>query len=37
MADRGHANANQVLGRQVRQNISVNIVVEERFFVSLET
>jgi hypothetical protein len=37
MADRGHANANQVLGRQVRQNISVNIVVAERFFVSLET
>jgi hypothetical protein len=37
MADRGHANANQVLGRQARQNISVEIVVTERFLVSLET
>ena len=29
--------ADRVLGRQVRQNISVDIVVTERFLVSLET
>ena len=37
MADRGHAHADQVLCRQVRQNVSVDIVVAERRLVLLKT
>ena len=29
MADRGHADGDQVLGRQVRQDVSVDVVVVE--------
>ena len=29
MADRGHADADQVLGRQLRQNFAIDIVVAE--------
>ena len=29
MADRGHADANQVLGRQLRQHFAIDIVVVE--------
>ena len=30
MADRGHAEADQVLGRQLRQHFAIDIVVAER-------
>ena len=37
MANRGHANGDQVLSRQVRQDFSVDFVVAERRLISLET
>ena len=37
MADRGHTDGDQVLSRQVRQDISVDIVVAERRLVLLKT
>ena len=30
MTDRGHAEGDKVLGRQVRQDVSVDIIVAER-------
>jgi hypothetical protein len=30
MADRGHADADQVIGRQLRQHFAIDIVVVER-------
>ena len=37
MTDRGDAEADQVLGRQVRQDVSVNEIVAERRLVLLKT
>jgi hypothetical protein len=37
MADRGHADGDQVLSRQVRQNVSVDFVVAERRLVLSKT
>jgi hypothetical protein len=37
MADRGHADGDQVLSRQVRQDVSVDIVVAERRLVLSKT
>ena len=37
MADRGDADGDQVLSRQVRQDVSVDIVVAERRLVLLKT
>jgi hypothetical protein len=36
MADRGHTDGNQVLGRQVSQDVSVDFVVAERRLVLLK-
>ena len=36
MADRGHADADQVVGRQLRQHLGVDVVVAERLLVLLE-
>ena len=36
MADRGHADGDQVLGRQVRQDVSVDEIVAERWLVLLK-
>ena len=37
MADRGHADGDQVLGRQVRQDVPVDFVVAERRLVLRKT
>jgi hypothetical protein len=37
MTDRGHAEADQVLGRQIRQDVSVDEIVAERRLVLLKT
>jgi len=37
MADRGHADGDQVLGRQVRQDVSVDEIVAESWLVLLKT
>ncbi len=37
MADRGHADADQVLSRKLRQHLGVNIAFSESGRVSLET
>src|SRR5271166_2222719 len=37
MADRGHADGDQVVGRQVRQNVSVDLIVAERRLVLSKT
>ena len=37
MADRGHADGDQVLSRQVRQDLSVDFVVAERWLVLSKT
>jgi len=37
MADRGHADRDQVLSRQVRQDISVDFVITERRLVLFKT
>jgi hypothetical protein len=37
MADRGHTDGNQVLGRQVRQDVPVDFAVAERRLVLLKT
>jgi hypothetical protein len=36
MADRGHADADQVVGRQLREYLGVDIVVTKRLLVLLE-
>jgi hypothetical protein len=36
VADRGHAKADQVIGRQLRQHLGIDIVVAESGLVSLE-
>jgi hypothetical protein len=36
MADRGHAQADQVVGRQLRQDLGIDIVVAERWLVLFE-
>ena len=37
MADRGHADADQVVGRQLRQHLGVDIVVAKSGLVLLQT
>ena len=36
MADRGHAQADQVVGRQLRQDLGIDIVVAERGHIALK-